>query len=58
MNEQAFVKFCKDLVRDYTNQHLDPTDGVTITTDEVFIVWTSRKHTSMHTRSSRTGACR
>lgn len=39
MNEQAFVKFCKELVRDYTNQHLDPTDGVTITTDGVFIVW-------------------
>lgn len=39
MNEQNFVTFCKGLVRDYTNQHLDPTDDATITTDEVFIVW-------------------
>lgn len=39
MNEQNFVTFCKGLVRDYANQHLDQTDGVKITTDEVFIVW-------------------
>ena len=39
MNEQNFVIFCKTLVRDYTNEHLDKTDGVQISEDDVFIVW-------------------
>ena len=39
MNEQNFVIFCKALVRDYTNEHLDKADGVQITEDDVFIVW-------------------
>ena len=39
MNEQNFVIFCKALVRDYTNGHLDKTDGVQISEDDVFIVW-------------------
>ena len=39
MNEKEFLSFCKALVCDYTNEHLDKTDGVQITEDEVFIVW-------------------
>ena len=39
MNEKEFLTFCKELVRDYTNEHLDKSDGVQITPDEVFCVW-------------------
>ena len=39
MNEQDFVKFCKKQVANYTNDHLDKTDGKTITEDDVYIVW-------------------
>ena len=39
MNEKDFVKLCKETVKDYANAHLDKSDGVKITTDEVFIVW-------------------
>ena len=39
MNEQDFVKLCKQIVADYTNKHLDKTDGKKITTDDVFVVW-------------------
>ena len=39
MNEKEFLTFCKELVRDYTNERLDKTDGVQISTDEVFCVW-------------------
>ena len=34
-----FIKIVKKLVCDYTNEHLDKTDNVAITEDEVFIVW-------------------
>lgn len=39
MNELDFSKKVKELVRDYTNEHLDKTDNRKITTDDVFIVW-------------------
>ena len=39
MNEKEFTSFCKALVRDYTTEHLDKSDGVQITEDEVFVVW-------------------
>ena len=39
MNEKDFVQFCKKQVVNYTNEHLDKTDGKTITEDDVFIVW-------------------
>ena len=39
MNEKDFVKLCKKAVTDYTNAHLDKTDGKQITEDDVFIVW-------------------
>ena len=39
MNEKDFVKLCKKTVTDYTNAHLDKTDGKQITEDDVFIVW-------------------
>ena len=39
MTDVLFVQFCKDVVRDYVNRHLDKTDRTEITTDNVFIVW-------------------
>jgi hypothetical protein len=39
MNEQDFVKLCKETIRDYTNLHLDKTDKKEITIEDVFIVW-------------------
>ena len=39
MNEQEFTKFCKKQVVNYTNEHLDKSDGKTITKDDVYIVW-------------------
>ena len=39
MNELDFSKKVKELVRDYTNEHLDKTDNRQITVDDVFIVW-------------------
>ena len=39
MNEMEFTKKVKELVRDYTNEHLDKTDNRQITIDDVFIVW-------------------
>lgn len=39
MNEKDFSLFCRETVRDYANAHLDKSDNVSITTDDVFVVW-------------------
>ena len=39
MKDTRFIELVKETVRDYTNAHLDVTDGKQITTDDVFIVW-------------------
>ena len=39
MNEKTFINFCKKQVVNYTNEHLDKSDGKTITEDDVYIVW-------------------
>lgn len=39
MNEKDFTALCKKHVAGYVNEHLDKTDGVQITEDDVFIVW-------------------
>lgn len=39
MNEQAFTILCKTVVMNYANEHVDKTDGVLITTDDVYVVW-------------------
>ena len=39
MNEKTFIKFCKNQVANYTNEHLDKSDGKTITEDDVYVVW-------------------
>lgn len=39
MTEKKFFKLVKKLVADYTNEHLDKSDGKQITTDDVYVVW-------------------
>ena len=39
MTEVKFFELVKATVRDYTNEHLDKTDGKQITTEDVFVVW-------------------
>ena len=42
MGNEKFVKICKRLVARYANEHVDKTDGVQITEDNVFVVWLSK----------------
>lgn len=39
MNEKDFVKICKEEIVDYVNNHLDSTDKVKISVDDVYVVW-------------------
>ena len=39
MGNDKFEKLAKKLVTDYTNEHVDKTDGVKIEEENVFIVW-------------------
>lgn len=39
MSDKEFIEICKEKVRDYANEHLDKTDNVQITIDNVFVVW-------------------
>ena len=39
MNDKEFMEKKKEKVRDYANEHLDKTDNVQITIDNVFVVW-------------------
>lgn len=42
MDSDKFISKCKQLVCDYTNDHLDKSDGVLITTGDVFVVWSNK----------------
>ena len=42
MNVDALLNKSKELVAQYINEHLDKTDNVVITKDEVYIVWFSK----------------
>ena len=39
MNTKKFIDLCKKKVAEYTNAHMDKTDGNQITTDDVYVVW-------------------
>ncbi len=39
MTDVSFIKLAKETVRDYTNEHLDKSDGVQIKEDNVYVVW-------------------
>ena len=42
MDSKIFENFAKQAVVDYTNKHLDVTDGKNITTNDVFVVWSCK----------------
>lgn len=42
MGNNEFEKIVKSLVAEYTNNHVDKSDGVRITEDDVFIVWSCK----------------
>ena len=39
MDNDKFLKLCKEIVRDYANEHLDVTDKAKITENDVYCVW-------------------
>ena len=39
MTEKQFSSLCKEEIKNYVNAHLDKTDRVQITENDVFIVW-------------------
>lgn len=42
MGNDKFLKLCKNIVKDYVNEHLDKTDNVQIAEDNIFIVWSCK----------------
>lgn len=42
MTDKQFINLCKEKIKNYTNSHLDKTEGVQITEDNVFIVWSCK----------------
>lgn len=42
MDTKEFIQLCKDIIVDYANNHLDPTDKKKIDTDDVYVVWYSK----------------
>lgn len=38
LTSDEFIKRCKTLVMEYENAHLDPTDNVSISEDDVYVV--------------------
>jgi len=39
MTDVKFIQLCKVIVRDYFNDRAEKTDGVNISTDDVYVVW-------------------
>lgn len=39
MTDVKFTQFCKEIIRDYANKHLDKTDNKNIGIDDVYVVW-------------------
>lgn len=42
MGNQEFINKCKEIVVDYTNEHLDKSDNKKIDSDNVFVVWSCK----------------
>lgn len=42
MTDREFSRLCLQLAADYTNQHMDKTDGTSITADNVYCVWSCK----------------
>ena len=39
MDNQEFIDKCKQLVSEYTNNHVDKSDNITVPPQDVFVVW-------------------
>lgn len=42
MNSETFIKICREYVMNYANDHLDKSDNISITIDNVFVVWSCK----------------
>lgn len=42
MGNKEFIKLCVERVKEYANEHLDKSDNVEITTENVFVVWSCK----------------
>ena len=42
MSHEEFIKRAKGLVMNYTNTHMDVTDKVSITEEDVYVVWSCK----------------
>ena len=42
MGSLEFVEKCKELVSNYTNNHVDPTDHTTVAPHDVYVVWSCK----------------
>ena len=42
MENDKFLKLCKEIVVDYFNEHADKTDKTLIAEEHVFIVWSCK----------------
>ena len=42
MSNDNFLKLCKKIVKDYVNEHLDKSDNVQVSEDNVFVVWSCK----------------
>lgn len=54
MGNNEFEKIVKSLVTEYANNHVDKSDGVRITEDDVFIVWSCKTLQNNKTLASTT----
>lgn len=42
MTNNRFEEICKKVVTDYTNEHLDKSEGLEIAVEDTFIVWSCK----------------
>jgi Family of unknown function (DUF6275) len=42
MDINEFIPKCKELVSDYAKRHLDFTDRITLSSDDVYVVWSCK----------------
>lgn len=42
MKNEEFLRLCKEKVTEYTNAHMDKTDGKQITAQDVYVVWSCK----------------
>lgn len=42
MNDSDFRSLCQRVVAEYANEHMDKSDGVSITSEDVYLVWSCK----------------